>query len=90
MKLKNFTYQDLKGKITNRQVLVIQEPSDKMSAIDVTGIPDDQVVDFAVEYDVIYKSFLAEVEALKSNYDLRFSFRQFFPGSMVNVEAEEV
>jgi len=88
VKFVKFEYQDLKGKVTNRECLVIQEPSDKVSTIDVTGLPDDDIADFACQYEVIREGFLAQIEALKSTYDLKHSFRTFFPDKMV-VSLEE-
>lgn len=88
MKLTTFTYKDQKGRVTNRQVLVLQEPSDKMSAIDVTESDDETVVSFALAYEASRKAFLAEVEALQNQYDLKHRFRQFFTDSMQDVSTE--
>jgi hypothetical protein len=90
MKFQTFVYQDLKGKITNRNVLVIQEASDKMTAVDVSGVDDETVAGFAVAYEAARTAFLAQVAALEAQYDLRFRLRQFFPDSMQNVEVDEV
>lgn len=90
MKLTTFTYQDLKGRVTDRQVLVIQEPSDKISAIDVTESDDETVINFALAYEALRASFMAEVEALQSQYDLKHRFRQFFPNSMQNATTETI
>lgn len=90
MKLKEFTYQDRKGKVSVRQVLVISEPSEHLKGIDVTEQDDETIVNFALAYEAARKAFLAEVSALESQYDLRWSFRQFFPDMMQDVVTEEV
>lgn len=88
MKFVKFEYQDLKGKVTHREALVVQEPSDKVSTIDVTGLSDEDVAGFACQYDFLKEVFLKEVEALKSTYDLKHNFRTFFPDKMM-VSLEE-
>lgn len=90
MKLKEFVYEDLKGKITNRKVLVIQEPTSKLSGIDVTEQDDETIVNFALAYETARQAFLAEVAALESQYDLRHRFRQFFETKMDGVVTEEI
>lgn len=90
MKLKEFTYKDRNGKITNRTVLVVQEPSEKMSAIDVSDQTDETIVNFALAYETARKTFLAQVQTLEKEFDLKHRFRQFFPDEMNNVVAEEL
>ena len=90
MKLKSFVYKDLKGKISNRQVLVVQEPTTKVSCIDVTDSNDEAIVNFALAYEALRSSFLAEVSALQRAYDLQHSYRTFFPDNMESVELEEI
>lgn len=90
MKLKEFTYKDRNGKITNRTVLVVEEPSDKMSAIDVSEQSDETIINFAIAYETARQTFLAQVKTLEKQYDLTHRFRQFFPDHMNNVVTEEV
>jgi hypothetical protein len=90
MKLKTFVYEDLKGNISNRQVLVIQEPSSKLSGIDVTEADDEAVVGFALAYEAARSTFLAQVEALQRQYDLNHRYRQFFETKMDGVVTEEL
>lgn len=89
MKFLKFQYKDLKGKITNREALVVSEPTDKISCIDVSEINDQDIAQFAHQYDLIKSAFIAEVEALQASFELKHRYRQFFPDKMV-VEQEEV
>lgn len=77
MKYTEFTYTDAKGKTTERQVLVIQEPSNKLTGFDVSEISDRELESFVEAYDAAQKRFLAEVEVLKAEFELSHSFRQF-------------
>jgi len=90
MKLKTFVYEDLKGKISNRTVLVVQEPTSKLSGIDVTEANDEVIVNFALAYETARQAFLAEVSALQAQYDLVHRFRQFFETKMDAVTVEEL
>jgi len=90
MKLQSFVYKDLKGKVSNRQVLVVQEPTTKVSGIDVTEADDETVVNFALAYEALRQSFLAEVNALQRTYELQHRYRTFIPDSMESVVLEEI
>jgi len=90
MKLKTFVYEDLKGKVSNRTVLVVQEPTTKLSGIDVTESDDETIVNFALAYETARQAFLAEVSALQAQYELRHRFRQFFETKMDGVVTEEI
>lgn len=90
MKLKTFTYCDQKGKVTNRTVLVVQEPTDKVSAIDVSEQDDETIVNFAISYEAARQAFLSQVAALEKQYDLCHRFRQFFPDQMSMTVSEEI
>lgn len=86
MKFAKFKYTDTKGKITNRQVLIVQEPSDKLLAFDVAELNETEVEEFSEQYDAAKQAFIAQVEALKQQYDLKHSFRQFFANKIENLE----
>jgi len=90
MKLKSFVYRDLKGKVSNRTVLVVQEPTDKVAAIDVSEQDDETIVNFALQYEAARQAFLSHVAALEKQYDLQNRFRQFFPEQMDGVSVEEL
>ena len=86
MKIAKFTYQDLKGKITNRQVLVIAEPSNKVSAIDITELEPAEQQEFAEAYAELAAAHIAQIEALKDAWDVKHNYRQFIADKMSNVE----
>lgn len=86
MKFAKFKYTDTKGKITNRQVLVIQEPSDKLLAFDVAELDEVEVAEFAEAYEAAKQAFVAQIEVLKQEYDLKHNFRQFIANKIENLE----
>jgi len=77
MKYTEFTYTDAKGKTTNRKVMVIQEPSNKLMGIEVGEMePEDRVV-FMAEYNKIFQQFIEAVNDLKDDFDVTHNLRQF-------------
>jgi hypothetical protein len=77
MKYTEFTYTDAKGKTTHREVLVIQEPSNKLMGIDVAELTQEERKEFSREYDEILADFVTALEMLKSDYDVKHNLRQF-------------
>jgi hypothetical protein len=77
MKYTEFTYTDAKGKVTDRKVLVIQEPSNKLLGLDVSELSLEDREFFAAEYAVLLENFINAAEELKDHYDLGHSLRQF-------------
>lgn len=82
MKYTEFTYTDAKSKITNRKVLVIQEPSNKLLGIEVSEIDAADRDSFAAEYDGLLQDFIDAVEDLKADFDLTHSLRQFIQNNI--------
>lgn len=90
MKLKTFNYTDLKGKNTTRTVLVVQEPTDKLSGIDITEATEQDAIEFALAYESARQAFLSQVSALQHQFDLKHRYRQFFQHKMEVLSEEEV
>ena len=88
MKLANFEYTDLKGKQSKRKVLIISTPTNKLSGIDVTEYSDEDIAEFAVEYDKLHDDFLLEVELLKDNMDMKHNYRQFLEMNIADMTTE--
>ena len=88
MKLANFTYTDQKGQESLRKVLITGTPSNKYSGIDVTEYTDEELVEFAVEYDRLHDEFLSQVELLKDSLDMKYNYRQFLETGISNMQVE--
>ena len=82
MKYTEFTYTDAKGKVTNRKVLVIQEPSNKLMGIEVSEIDVADRAAFAAEYDKLLQQFIDAVEDLKADFDVKHNLRQFIDSNI--------
>ena len=90
MRFVKFQYTDLKNKVSNREVLVVQEPNTKLSGIDVTELEPEQQAAFAVQFEAIKEVYLSQLRALQESFDLKHNFRQFFPEKMEVVEQDEL
>lgn len=86
MKHAKFKYTDLKGKVTFREVLVVQEPSNKLQGFDVAELTATEITEFSVAYETAKHAFIAQIEALKQQYDLKHNFRQFFADKIESTE----
>ena len=86
MKIAKFTYQDLKGKVTEREVLVVSEPTNKVSGIDISELGPDEQQEFAEAYQQLLNTFVAEVNALKAAWDVKHNYRQFLADKITNLE----
>ena len=86
MKIAKFTYKDLKGKVTEREVLVVSEPTNKLSGIDIGELAAAEQQEFAEAYRQLLSTFVAEVDALKTAWDVKHNYRQFIADKMTNTE----
>ena len=89
-KITSFDYTDAKGKKSSRTVLVLANPNDKLSCIDMSELePTDQGV-FVLEYEKIHTEYLNKLTELQAEHDLNHKYRQFFPEKMENRIDEEI
>jgi hypothetical protein len=87
MKFAAFKYTDTKGKISQRKLLVLDQPSNKLTGIDVTEVEAAVARQLAVEYDRLLDAFRQSVVELYADFDVRNNYRQFLQS---NVESLEV
>lgn len=83
MKLIHFTYSKSNGEVSERDILVLNEPVKFVSGLDVTDTLN--ISEFAHEYNLLVAEHMAKVEELKALYGVT-KFRQFKPELMSNVE----
>ena len=88
MKLAKFNYTDLKGKQSSRKVLVMSTPTNKLSGIDVTEYSDEDIAEFAVDFDNLHEEYMSAVEDLKNAFDMKHNYRQFLEQSITDMETE--
>ena len=86
MKFAAFKYTDAKGKITQRKLLVIDQPSNKLTGIDITDLEPAQAQQLAVEYDRLLDGFRQSVLELQADFDVQHNFRQFLQSKIESLE----
>lgn len=86
MKFAAFKYTDTKGKITQRKLLVTEQPTNKMSGIDVSELNTTQAEAFARRYDKLLDAFRQQTLELQAEFDVTHNYRQFLQSKVENLE----
>ena len=90
MKILNFTYTKESGQTSNRVYMPVSTPNENYFGVDLTELDDEQVVAFALEYEVALKTFKDTTTSILAKHDLTHNYRYFNPNNMTNVETDEV
>lgn len=90
MKIINFTYTKANGNTSERVILPTVYPSKIYEGIDMSELTDEEIGQFVGEYNKAYDTFLAAVENLKADFDLRQSYRRFIPENMSDIEVDAI
>ena len=90
MKFVEFTYTKANGDVSDRAVIVTQEPTKLMSGIDVSQLPEADFALFTQEMSALKNRQHQEIMDLMEKHDLKHNFRQFTPEKMSNVQSEWV
>lgn len=87
MKLMEFKYTKANGDVSERAIVVSQEPVKNLSGIDVTELPEAEFANFCRDWRELKTRQAEEVVQLLGKHDLSHSYRQFKPESMAEVTA---
>ena len=79
MKLTEFTYTKRNGDVSQRAVLVTQEPNKFLQGVDVSELDNEDLGELITKLRALEDRVQAERAALMAEYDLTYSFRQFDP-----------
>lgn len=90
MKILNFTYTKESGETSNRVFMPIFVPTQNYFGVDLTELDDEQVVEFALEYESALQDFEMQVQKILAKHDLKRNYRNFNPNNMTDVETDEV
>jgi hypothetical protein len=90
MKIAQFQYKDAKGKVSQKEVLVIQEPTNKMSGIDISELSAEAQAIFVAQYAELFDEFKEKILALQKSHDLHFRYRNYLAENMSNLQTENV
>lgn len=89
MKFAAFKYTDTKGKISQRKLLVLDQPSNKLTGIDVTEVETAVAQQLAREYDRLLGVFQQSVVELYADFDVRNNYRQFLQTKIESLEVTQ-
>ena len=79
MKLTEFTYTKRNGDVSQRAVLVSQEPNKFLQGVDVSELDNEDLGELITKLRALEDRVQAERAVLMAEYDLTYSFRQFDP-----------
>ena len=79
MKLTEFTYTKRNGDVSQRAVLVSQEPNKFLQGIDVSELDNDRLAEIIQAMREQLDKHQAERIDLLEKFDLKHNFRQFDP-----------
>jgi hypothetical protein len=88
MKLMQFMYTKTNGDISERAIIVTQEPTNLVGGIDVSELPETEFEVFTREMRELKNRQHEEMLELIAKHDLKHNYRQFTPGKMTNVSTE--
>lgn len=90
MKIKSFTYTKSPTDVSQRDVLVIGEPSSYLTGIDISELSEEDQAKFAVEMSNVLDNYKIAQQTVMAKYDVRNRFRQFDPLKITDVVDEYI
>lgn len=90
MKFLEFTYTKSNGDVSERAVVVTQEPTKLLSGIDVSELPELEFATFIQDMRELKNRQHQEIMDLMAKHDLKHNYRQFSSEKMTNVQSEWV
>jgi hypothetical protein len=88
MKVKEFTYTKLDGKVSQRTVLELVTPTEHIEGIDVSNLDMDSYAQFVQKLKTIEDELNSRRMTLYADFDLQHNYRRFVPSRMTNVTTE--
>lgn len=90
MKLQEFTYTKRDGSVSERSVVVMQEPQHLVCGIDIAELTLEDTGGFLNDLRELRDRQALEMAVLLEKYDLKHRYRQFRPELMTNIKNEHI
>ena len=90
MEILNFSYTDAKNKQSNRKVVVLQKPNDKLCGLEVRELDDESIFHLVQDLVKLKAQYDKAMEEITAKYDLRYNYRMFFTDKMKETKVEKV
>lgn len=90
VQIKTFDYTKASGEVSQRDVLVLQEPGNMMQGIDISELNQEDQAAYAVYMSRLHDDYLDKIAALNKEYDVINRYRKFDPLKMTNVSEEYI
>lgn len=86
--IKSFTYTKANKEVSARTVLVISEPSNMLTATDISELSYEDQVDYARTISRIHDEYLNAIAQANADFDVNNRVRKFDPLKMTEVSYE--
>jgi hypothetical protein len=86
----SFKYTKADGSISNRVLAVMVKPNTMFEGIDISELEVADQVMFAEDMNSVYNEYLAKLEEIKQNHDVKHNYRRFDPVKMSEIVNEEI
>mgnify|MGYP006275243021 CR=1 FL=1 len=90
MKLVEFNYTKQDGSVSDRAVVMLQEPQRNYAGIDVSQLDESSFASFLDDYRIMKNRQHEEMMQLMAQHDLKHNYRQFVPDRMQITETSWV
>lgn len=90
MKIMEFTYTKPNGDVSQRTVMVVQEPQKFVEGVDVSDLTEDDFADFVNEYGKAYDAWREQAQTIMQKFELKHNYRRFSPERITEAKLEHV
>lgn len=90
MKLLQFTYTKDNNDVSDRTVLLMQEPTKYIEGMDLSELDNDAFAEFVNKYVQLSETYRESQQQLFNEYELKHKYRRFIPDQMTDIETEYV
>lgn len=85
MKTLTFTYTKADGSVSERTLLALVMPSDKIAGIDMTMMEPNDAANFARLARQLHDKYVMDLQALQMDFDVKHNYRQFKADGVSNL-----
>lgn len=85
MKTITFDYTKKDASTSHRTLLALVTPGDKYAGIDLSELDPIVAANFVHAAEELHEKYILDMQALQTQFDLKFSYKQFLASGASNV-----
>jgi len=90
MNIITFTYTKPDGKVSDRVLVVTQQPNDMYEGVDISELEQADQALFINDMNEAYDFYLQAIAIIKDAHDVAQNYRRFNPQKMTNIIREKI